>query len=295
MVKVEVGGETYYVNKKLKEKWDNIKDGNLVKKDEDRIYVIDGREGTGKSVFALQQAAYIDPSIIEEKKLPRITYSAEETLKAIRNTKSKGNETKAIIWDEAFRGLSSKSALSRTNKKLVQSLMEMRQNNLVLFIVSPSFFLLEHYPAVLRTNALFHIEKEKTDGMSKGKRFFRVYNYNKKAQLYMIGVKKGWGYPIRTKFKDYFFNKYPGGKEFEKLYRQKKLDSLKENIQEENKESIGWKEMQRNVLLKYIYDNMNLTYTNIQEIMEKAGYPIARGTLSKVLSRKKPIIVKSSE
>jgi hypothetical protein len=41
--------------------------------------------------------------------------------------------------------------------------MEMGQNNLVVFIVLPTIFLLEMYPAVLRSEALFHIYKNKKD------------------------------------------------------------------------------------------------------------------------------------
>ncbi len=221
MVVVTVGGESYYMNRKLKEKWDKLKDGKLAQIDEDRVYIVDGREGSGKSVFAFQQAAYIDPSIVID--LSRITFSAEDTLEKIRNTKSTKSETRVIVWDEAFRGLSSKAALSKTNKKLVQVLMEMRQNNLVLFIVTPSFFMLEMYGAVLRSSALFHIVKDKKTS----KRFYRGFNYQKKNKLYNIGIKKGWGYKISTYSKDWFFNHYPGGAEFEKKYRAKKYKTFR--------------------------------------------------------------------
>ncbi len=220
MVVVTVGGESYFMDPRLRDKWDSIKDGKLKKIDEDRVYIVDGRERAGKSVFALQQAAYIDPTIIKD--LSRITFSAEETLEAIRNTKSTKTQTKAIIFDEAFRGLSSKSALSKTNKKIVQSLMEMGQNNTVLFLVSPSVFLLEMYSAVLRSNTLFHILKRKS-----GRRSFRAFNYQKKAMLYQIGIKKGWGYKVNTRIVNNFSNKYPGGAEFEKEYRKKKAKSIR--------------------------------------------------------------------
>ena len=226
MVVVEVKGTGYYMNPHMKKAWDKIKDGKLAKEDSDRVYIVDGREGTGKSLWTLQQAAYIDPTIIEDegsKVLPRITFSVEETLHAIRNSKSDKTKTQVIIFDEAFRGLSSKSALSKTNKALVQAMMEMRQNNLVLFIVSPSFFLLEMYPAVLRSNTLFHITKSKNSN----RRTFKAFNYKKKAKIYQIGIRKGWGYPSKTKVRDAFFNKYPGGNDFEASYRDKKFKSLR--------------------------------------------------------------------
>ena len=221
-MKIEVGGVSYYMNKHLKAMWDNIRGGKLKKLDEDRVYITDGRERSGKSLFSIQQAAYIDPSILND--LSRITFTTEDTLKAIRNTKSTNTETKVIIFDEAFRGLSSKSAISKVNKQIVQALMEMGQSNIVLFLNSPSFFLLETYPAVLRSNALFHIEKVK----GSRKRFFKGYNEEKKGDLYRIGIRKGWRYNIKTNFRDWFFEKYPGGDDFERRYRAKKYKSLRD-------------------------------------------------------------------
>ena len=215
MTSVTVGGETYSIHPKLKEKWDQIKD-KLIERDEDRVYCVDGRERVGKSVFALQQAAYLDQTLITDMK--RICFTADEFLEAIRTAKP----GQVIIFDEAFRGLSSRGALSKTNRKIVQALMEMGQKNLIVFIVLPSFFMLDLYAAMLRSNSLFHIAKEKNSN----RRYFKVYNYKKKARLYQNGVKKGWEYKIPSKFKGNFFNKYPGGKEFEMKYREKKRLSL---------------------------------------------------------------------
>jgi hypothetical protein len=232
MVVVEVRGNTYYMNPKLKANWDAIKDGKLAIADDDRAYAVDGRERSGKSLFAIQQAAYIDPTLLDDAPdgtiLPRITFSAEETLKTIRETKSTPTHTRAIVFDEAFRGLSSKSALSKVNKFIVQALQEMGQNNLVLFLVTPSFFMLELYAACHRTRTLFHIVKSKKN---KERRMFRVYNEKKKSLLYRMGMKKGHSYCVPTRFKDWFFGKYPGGAEFEKRYRLKKQMSLTQPVE----------------------------------------------------------------
>lgn len=283
MAVVNVRGTDYYIHNGLKKKWDSIKDGKLAQKDEDRVYVVDGRERSGKSLFSIQQVAYIDPTILDdedEKILPRICFSSKEVLYAIRNTRSTKSHTKVIIFDEAFRGMSSKSALSQENKRLVQAMMEMGQFNLVLFIVSPSFFLLEMYPAVLRSNALFHIKKDKKSQ----RRIFKVYNYNKKAMLYQIGIRKGWGYPIGTKQKGNFFNKYPGGDAFEIKYRKKKADSLKETNKEETK--IHRWQTQRDTLLKILHEQ-GLSYSQIVEILKDKGIPISKGQISNILLKNK--------
>jgi len=267
MVVVKVCGKEYHMNDKIKSKWDNLKDGKLVDYDEDRFYVVDGREGVGKSLYTLQQAAYIDPTILDDvgrKVLPRICFSPEEFLDAIRHTKSTKGHTKVVIFDEAFRGMSSKSAISGINKKVVQGLMEMRQNNLIVFLVSPSFYLLELYPAMMRSNALFHVVKDKKSR----RRHVRVFGFKSKAILYQIGLKKGWGYPRRTKKRANFFNKYPGGDEFEARYRKKKRDSLRKHYDKEDSVH-RWKE-QRNIAIKILRESGE-TYKSISEKMKELG------------------------
>lgn len=217
---------SYYIEKDLRRRWDKITNGKLAKLDEDRVYVVDGRERSGKSVFTLQQAYYIDPSIIiPEEAKKRIVFTADDFLKAIRETQSNKDETRVVVFDEAFRGLSSRSMMSRTNKAIIQALMEMGQKNLVVFIVLPSFFMLDLYPAMLRSNALFHIKKSRRN---RAERIYSVYNYTKKSLLYQIGVRKGWQYKVPTRNKGKFYGKYPGGDEFELLYRKMKKDALEE-------------------------------------------------------------------
>lgn len=284
MVVVTVRGVSYYMNPKIKSTWDRIKDGYLTEKDEDRVYVVDGKERIGKSLFTIQQAAYIDPTILDDGEdgtlLPRITFSQEETLKAIRETKSSANETKCIIYDEAFRGLSSKSALSKVNKSLVSALQEMGQNNLVLFIVTPSFFLLELYPAVLRSTALFHIVKSKKSKL----RSFKCFNERKKNTLYQLGVRKGWGYYVKTKLKDNFFPKYPGGDEFEARYRKKKAIAMRDSEPEKVGRTHKWME-QRDNLIKILHLDAQWTQQAISEALKKEGTPIGQNQISEIVNK----------
>ena len=267
MTVVEVRGVTYHMGDSLIKKWDSLKNGKLKTYDEDRFYVADGHEGAGKSLFIMQQAAYIDPTILDDedgKELPRICFSVTEFLDAVKNTRSTKERTKCVIFDEAFRGMSSKAALGKINKKVVEALMEARQNNLIVFIVSPSFYLLEFYPAVLRSKALFHVVKLK----GRTDRYVRIFNYKKKAKLYQIGVRKGWGYPLKTKAKVRFFNIYPGGKEFEARYRKKKRASFREDDQNEDKKH-KWK-LQRNSAIKLLHKS-GKTYQQISEMMKAQG------------------------
>lgn len=270
---VEVRGTTYFMDKHLIKRWNDLKDGRLAKYDEDRFYIVDGAEGSGKSLFTIQQAAYIDPTILDDDKdemLPRICFSVEEFLRAVRNNKSTKEHTKVVIFDEAFRGLSSKASLSKNNKMLVQCLMEARQNNLIVFIVSPSFYLLEFYAAVLRSQALFHVIKEKKTRL----RYVRAFNKNAKARLYQIGIRKGWGYPLKTKQRFRFFNIYPSGAEFEKRYRKKKSENFGSDTGRSRKEKNALDKAesllnQRKVLVYILKNLSNKSYAWISKEAEK--------------------------
>ena len=98
----------------------------VTKGDQDRIYVITGREGLGKSTLAMQLAYIVDPNFT----LNNIVFTSDQLENKIRTAK----QFEAIIFDESFNGLSSKGAISKENKKLVTLLMMCRQRNLFIFI-----------------------------------------------------------------------------------------------------------------------------------------------------------------
>ena len=257
----------YHIDNYLKARWDNIKK-NLVKKDQDKIFLCDGGERQGKSVFVMQQAKYLNHNFSIEN----VCFTPEEFLKQIK-TAPKGS---VIIFDEAFRGLSSKASQSKVNKAIVQAMMEMGQKNLIVFIVLPTFFLLEMYAACFRSVALFHIYKNKTK-----RHCFRIYNKNKKQVLYLIGKKKAFSYAkplcrIRGTFTDYYTID-------EQAYRKKKLESLMEfhdikedakveivankRITEEYKYTIG-------AFIDFLHSKLKKTYGEISIILKERGRDI---------------------
>ena len=262
---------TYHIDPKIKKKWDTLRGMKLQKKDEDRVYIVDGRERTGKSVLALQFARYIDPTF----SVDRVCFTPEEFLKNIRESPPGS----VVVFDEAFRGLSSKGSQSKVNKMIVQAMMEMGQRNLIIFIVLPTFFLLELYAAVLRSNALFHVYKDK-----KGRRIYKTYNYQKKSILYNYGKKKGFSYSVPK-----CSAKATGGKFFniyginEKKYRQKKLESLEglDTYAKEEKENKF--KVQRDILMTLYYEmaqkQLKIKQKDILETLYKEGVEIGRATL----------------
>ena len=264
---------SYHIDKKLLIKWDRIRGGKLEKQDDDRVYIVDGRERAGKSVFAFQQAKYLDPTF----DLSRICFTPEELLDTIR----KASKGQAIVFDEAFRGLSSKGSQSKVNKRIVQALMEMGQKNLFLFIVLPTFFLLEIYPAMLRSNCLFHIYKDK-----KGRRAFQIYNKSKKNLLYHVGKRKGFSYAFpRTKLKGRFYGIYSID---EKSYRLKKLKSLEDAeeqvVEEENKYMVQRDKIIINSFMFFKEKGIKITQKEYSEWLDKCMVELDRRSIGRILA-----------
>lgn len=209
----------YGMERKLKDKLDKKIIPSLQKKDKDFVIALDGAEGSGKSTFAFQIAKYVDNSM----DLSRVTFSPEMFREAIYKAK-KGQ---CVIYDEAFTGLSSRASLSGVNKVLVSLMMQMRQKNLFVIIVLPSFFLLDKYVALFRTNILIHVYEHKN---MRG--FYRIYNRKKKKNLYLLG-RMTYSYvpnKVHTKFKGRFNGVFAlGDKNEEEKYRKMKDKALKDS------------------------------------------------------------------
>lgn len=184
---------------------------NVITKDWDMIFLGDGGEGTGKSVFIQQAAKYCDPTLT----LDRITFTPREFREAVMNAKP----YQAVVYDEAFTGLNSRATMSIINRAIVSMLAEIRQKNLFIFVVMPTFFDLEKYVALWRSRGLFHIYTG--DNFERG--FVAFYNIDRKKDLYIQG-KKFYSYHLpRPNFVARFSNHYTVDKD---AYKLKKLHSL---------------------------------------------------------------------
>lgn len=208
-MKVMVGDKDIYIDEYLKHNLDRAKE--ISRKDWDVLFLYDGYEGSGKSVKAMQDAFYMDPTF----NLDRVCFTPREFTKMIKQSK----EYEAIVYDEAYTGLSSRAAMSLINRTLIKMLAEIRQRKLFVAIVMPTFFDLDKYAAIWRSRALIHVYT----GPNFLRGFFGFYNVERKKNLYVLG-KKYYSYakPIPN-FRGRFTNFYPTD---EKEYRRKKKESL---------------------------------------------------------------------
>jgi hypothetical protein len=250
----------------------------ILQKDKDFVVVIDGGERLGKSTLA-QQLAKICNNHFD---LVHICMTPEEFERAIKKA-SRGD---AIVFDEAFTGLSSRSALSEINKILVKMMMEMGQKNLFVFIVLPSFFMLDKYVAIHRSRCLFHVYAKR------GKRGrWAYFNSEKKKLLYIYGKRDMNYHPwikdprsgrriiLKANRLGRFTSAYTVN---EQKYREKKRYALEST--KSIKKSDRFQE-QRDYLIYYLIQQYSLKKTNVSKIMKKSGYKLSRQAILKVVKK----------
>lgn len=267
---------SYYLDPRLKKSLDGIK-LDLEKKDKDSFIAVDGNEGSGKSTLALQAAKYVDPTF----NLSRVVFDADTFREAILKAK-KGQ---AVVFDEAFTGLSSRASLSGVNRTLVSLMMQIRQKNLFVIMVLPTFFLLDKYVALFRSRALIHVYE------CKGKRgYFKVFNQKKKKLLYLLGKAtysySGAKWKISTRFKGRFYGVFAlGDKEMDKRYRKKKLKALE--ITEKNPMSAGqvkYRE-QRDIIIYALRKATDMTYEQISNLLGGYDFEISIAQIGQICSK----------
>lgn len=236
----------------------------IQKKDKDAVYIVDGGEGDGKSVFAMQLAKCLDPNY----NISKCAFTASE----FTNKVVKAKKGDCIIYDEAFTGLSSRGALSEVNKLLVGLMMEMRQKNLFVIIVMPTFFLLDKYVAIWRAKGLFHIYTKK------GKRgYWMFFNNKAKKILYLSGKKLySYSYPKST-FIGRFYNHYTID-EYE--YRKKKSDAMQLKTRSTRAET--WQD-QRNKFIFALHEQFALKIVDIAMLCKKYRITLTQSGIKDIL------------
>lgn len=236
MVKVFEGEEQFFMDGYLHSNLTIAK--NVIKKDFDMVFCVDGAEGTGKSVLTQQMAKFCDP----EFDISRIVFTPAQFRKAIIESK----KYQAIIYDEAYTGLSSRATMSLINRTLVSMLAEIRQKNLFVFVVMPTFFDLDKYVALWRSRALIHVYLG--DNFQRG--YFKFFNADRKKSLYVTGKKFYNYFKPDANFKGRFPNHYTvDEKAYKKLKRDSLLDREKKQEDKAKREEIERELFERVMLL----------------------------------------------
>ena len=239
----------------------------LVKKDRDNIQIVSGREREGKSTLMNANLKYLDPTY----NLSRCCFDGNSFVEAIKNNTK---PYQAIGWDEA-QEFTSRASISKFNRNMIQALSLIGTKNLFIGICIPSFFELDRYPAIHRSNCLLRVYS--VDG-DRGR--FQFYNEEKKKLLYIKG-KKFYDYnQVKQNFSGRFTKEvFPFDK---KEYDKKKMDAMESGLNFDKIKQSKWME-QRNDLIEYLYYKCKLTQKQIEEYMNGKGNPLSLHTISDML------------
>jgi hypothetical protein len=270
MANFEFNGKSFYIDNNLKKQLDKNVIPELSKEDKDILFVIDGKERSGKSKFGDILGSYASLCLKTKYGIDNICMTPEEFKKRIENA----DKNDVVIYDEAHRGMGSRRSLSEINNILVDLMMEMGQKNLFVIIILTTFFMLDKYPALYRARGLFHVYERKH------KRGFWVYfNERDKLKLYRLG-KKEFNYNCMhyPKFRGRFFNQYAVDKD---EYINKKKKSFENRIRITRAETF---KHDRDIILYALYKETGLSIRDLVKTLKKYGKTISRGTIGEILA-----------
>jgi len=205
----------------------------VMNQDIDCFVIIDGKEGSGKSVFGLQVAHFLDKDrhIDQEK---QVCFTPEEVKHAITTLP----KHKAIVYDEAKRGLNRRRSTENTNIELTELFAECRQNNLFLVVILPAFHDLDMNVAVFRSRVLIHVYykwnlDDRENPLVRG--YARFYNEEAKKYIYCNkAIRQQYKHP---RHKDSFDFRFPHHYVVDEArYRERKKEAVMHfNKQKEGK------------------------------------------------------------
>lgn len=201
----------------------------LVKeKDWDFMGIIDGLEGSGKSLLSAQCAKYVDPTFDHT----RMCFTAEEFNDAVRSAP----KYSAVVWDEALLGGKGEDWAGTVAKTVRKTMGQVRQRNLFMFLNIPSFFELHKNYAVHRSRILIHVY---TKSFERG--YWAAWDDLRKGTLYEMGRKMMNHFTVKPNLHGSFSEQWVID---EVAYREKKkrmLDSFDKNDVHEGIRIQNWK------------------------------------------------------
>jgi hypothetical protein len=218
----------------------------VTKKNYDGFVLITGREGFGKSTFAIQLASFVDPTFC----LDRVVFTADQFLEAVREAP----RYSAVVFYETMGYLSSRGAMSKFNKTLIKVMSEMRSKNLFVFLCIPNFFMMDWYVAYHRTTGLIYIPRRGV---------FYSYDYPTKKKLYIQGKRDHNYAVVRHNYFGRFIKTFLIDKE---AYEKKKQDAINDfdGLTQEQKRT----HEQKKKLINHLKKEKGMTCEEIGKIID---------------------------
>lgn len=243
-----------YCDALIRQELEKVKQ-RVLTKDRDFVAVYDGEEGVGKSVLAMQHAKILDPNF----NISKVVFTSDDFIRIIKDPKTKKGS--CIVLDEAFNAANSRAALTEVNRSMIGLATEMRQRNLFVLMVLPSFFDLDRYFALWRCRALFHVYFTPEED-----RHYIVFDKVSKKDLYLHGKKTyNYTYPKSPFPPCKFLNQYVVD---EADYRSKKAEAFKKRTV--SNQARNWL-MQRNAIIKHAIRVYGLTAEQLNQVLRASS------------------------
>lgn len=244
--------EGVYIDGFLKKKLDNIR--TLIARNWDALVIIDGKEGSGKSTLGQTIGYYLTDT---ELTVNNFCAGANDAIEKLRDMPDKS----LLIIDEGSLLFSSREALRAEQIQIIKILNVIRQKNMILIIIAPSFFDLNKYISVHRSRFLLHVYTG--SDLKRGR--VAYFGEKKKAKLYEIGKKNFNSYnKPKADFICSFTDFNPLGHEYDAV----KKKSLMESLTTEKK--VKPEDVKKELLTKIILNN------------EKVGFKLTQKQLSEL-------------
>lgn len=264
-MKVAIGLNERYYDGDLVKNLDALK--TAVKRDWDGLLFVFGREGVGKSTFAMQLASYLDPDF----SLDRVSWTPEGFVEKVMNAPKYA----CIVLDEAYLTFVNRTSIGNLQRTIISMLTMIRSRNLYIIVVSPTIFDMSKYLVVHRSLAAFRCYHH---GLERG--YWEMYGDSAKLDLYVKGRRdnnlKVAKADLRGRFTKWFpleKDEYEQGKQEAVRELQDKMKTkttTKEDLERVERESIGR-------VVAYLSDHKLLKPRALQRLSNYLG--VDRATL----------------
>jgi len=261
-----VTDKKYYMDDMYKSKLDLMV--KRLKGTDDAILVIDGGEGQGKTEMAFGTCYYMSYETGRDYGIDNIYFDLDKLIKDAVSTKGK-----IFHYDEAALGLQNTDWQNKIQKKFNTLVMIARKKKHFIVLCIPKFHRLTQYQIEERSIGLVHVYSK--NNTQKG--LFCYFTKKKKELLYT-----DWKRTRVKKYNEYlsFWGRFHIAskriftKEQIEEYERKKDEAIL-SLGDEDKTKISNQSKkwltQRDQLIKYIKDKMNLKYTELFKELKEAG------------------------
>lgn len=284
----------FYLDGMLKEQIDVLLKN--IKNDWDFTIIITGGGETrvGKSVLAMQIAAYWVQQIKELYNID-LPFSVKnnfvlEGAKLIQAGNRLGKEYpySPLIFDEAGADLEGRKIMQTTTQDVLDFYRECGQYNLLNILVLPEYFDLPKGIALSRSICLIDVYSyaDENDIFQRG--FFNFYSRRNKKYLYLKGKKELDYNATKYNFHGRFYNFYPIDEKEYRLLKQEALskrESRKRNKFQIQRDACWFILAHEGLTHKDTNDKVKLTQQQLSIIMEQmTGIFVGQETISRGLS-----------